>query len=816
MKTKRSEYLRQDEIFKKKLLTLLVGYLNIASSLEGYQFRTSIPDPSREMLEMNPKNFYANSLKLAKKFLGEDHRLTQRFQYCYTKSEMVLFKEIVTSEDSDIERHRTPTKRRLKEMLENLEEEDTRPRMSRDHLSQNLQKHKNNAFKIRKGSYSRPYKPSQVDVSSSYESNSESAADDLVEYSKKGHVRTSSHTSLHSDVHQKFPLENNYLKSPSASISNFNPIDQAQLLQVNLQLMLQHQRELEEKLTKKIEENIKSLSRFDDNNDDKSSKSSGKPSPRNPVDELKQRKLELEIERLRQENQKILQMKVEKDIEVERLKVLISKNETTSPMSLVFPSYQDLDQIKPRTRSEIPDNFSEAIREDFSPPTNSASKRILTEPKKTVETRESDPITSTSINHERITNLINSSPQQMAHPEPKVEQVVQEMPKPKPLGKYAYKKDRNFKLDLSKVERKVLKEDEIRDRNAEEVTNNKGSFTKSPQLQGSPLPIPLQKTPAQRLGSLSQQSSQQSSQHSSAQNSPKEVAQKPNPFAILKPTQQQSNSNFLNVNIQGTLPNTPPIKGENRMDIRRNQLDPFFIPKETQTLGKPAPNNQHHLSPAMINVQMEKLKELTRSEKNNSNNSLEINKATSSNSSMNSETNKRTTKTEEEKSNVESEKLHTSPNQEDNMRDRRSSISMILPIPTSLDTLDSATPTNNSLGDKQKLPKYAKIKKRVFLNDSYKYTLVCSACWTQDDKSFKIQLMSAAVTNNDQFLLCEEELKYKELQKIVKHIEYKDIMPVNFQIKQIRNFYTFVRFLLIPFIGVLTYKISINFLGCSG
>jgi len=127
---------------------------------------------------------------------------------------------------------------------------------------------------------------------------------------------------------------------------------------------------------------------------------------------------------------------------------------------------------------------------------------------------------------------------------------------------------------------------------------------------------------------------------------------------------------------------------------------------------------------------------------------------------------------------------------------------MILPIPNSLDTLDSVPHTHNSFSEKYKVPKYALIKKRVFLENGYKYRLICDAYWGKDDKRFKLSLMAGAVTSDDEFVLVEENLKYKEVQKVTKHLEYKDVIPVNFQLKQIKNFYTFVKYLLLPFIGV--------------
>ena len=130
---------------------------------------------------------------------------------------------------------------------------------------------------------------------------------------------------------------------------------------------------------------------------------------------------------------------------------------------------------------------------------------------------------------------------------------------------------------------------------------------------------------------------------------------------------------------------------------------------------------------------------------------------------------------------------------------KRNSIS----IPTSIDYIDSPSGAHNSNGD-LKMPKYAVIKKRVFLDDGIQYVLTCKVSWTKDEKIFKLQLNSVDANNVVDLNTIESELElpYKDLRKILKHVEYKDVMPVTFHIKQIKNFYTLVRYLLMPFTTV--------------
>lgn len=78
----------------------------------------------------------------------------------------------------------------------------------------------------------------------------------------------------------------------------------------------------------------------------------------------KQKELEYEIEMLKKENSKILQAKLEREIELEKLRAFISKNEGSSPMSVMFPSYNELEMVKPRNLFEFPNSFSEATNKN--------------------------------------------------------------------------------------------------------------------------------------------------------------------------------------------------------------------------------------------------------------------------------------------------------------------------------------------------------------------------------------------------------------------------------------------------------------------
>ena len=59
-----------------ELLFVLIGYLNMAISLEYIQKNPTIIPKSEKLTAKDPKLFYQNGHKLAQKYLSDDHSLT--------------------------------------------------------------------------------------------------------------------------------------------------------------------------------------------------------------------------------------------------------------------------------------------------------------------------------------------------------------------------------------------------------------------------------------------------------------------------------------------------------------------------------------------------------------------------------------------------------------------------------------------------------------------------------------------------------------------------------------------------------------------
>lgn len=158
------------------------------------------------------------------------------------------------------------------------------------------------------------------------------------------------------------------------------------------------------------------------------------------------------------------------------------------------------------------------------------------------------------------------------------------------------------------------------------------------------------------------------------------------------------------------------------------------------------------------------------------------------------------------------------PENEKNVRpeaisQRRNSLIMVLPIPTNIETLDSPALKSGNSGsnDNQVSLKHAVISKKVFLSDTEEYKIVCKGMWTKDVKKFSLELSKKDAQEDSFTILHQRELQYKNLQTILKQLHYKDVLPLNSQVKNIRSFYNLIKQLLIPFTHVKLFYIESKF-----
>jgi len=106
--------------------------------------------------------------------------------------------------------------------------------------------------------------------------------------------------------------------------------------------------------------------------------------------------------------------------------------------------------------------------------------------------------------------------------------------------------------------------------------------------------------------------------------------------------------------------------------------------------------------------------------------------------------------------------------------------------------------------NENKHPNFAVLKKRFYLDDNSEYIVACRVKWSQNEKFFKFQLMPIDQETGQETDKVESELQlpYTDVQKIIKYVEHKDIMPVTFDVKQIKDFFSVAKWLLMPFTNI--------------
>lgn len=102
-----------------------------------------------------------------------------------------------------------------------------------------------------------------------------------------------------------------------------------------------------------------------------------------------------------------------------------------------------------------------------------------------------------------------------------------------------------------------------------------------------------------------------------------------------------------------------------------------------------------------------------------------------------------------------------------------------------------------------KFPKKASIKKHItLLEDPNTYQIECVMEYQGTELGLKVELKQKALTCDDYYTLSEESLKLGKLNKILQSVEYKDVLPSFMTIGSIKTFESFVKYLIFPFFGV--------------
>lgn len=760
----------------------------MGSILEGYHFRTSALERSREMLDMNPKDFYKNSYGLAKKFLGESHSLTNRLSFCYTKNEFLLFKEVASTENSDIERNKTP-KRRLKNMLDSIDDEDNLPGKHFKNFkvrgySPRSQSSKSLLIKpsyIRKNSLSKTKPLNRQSADSSAHSHNNSYEENTEEPFKPPRFSGSEYRNYVSKIVPRHEGSYNgpYIRSQSNGaikqpISSFvqqpsfsGTPDQTQIL---LQVMFHQQRDLEEKLNKKFDE-IKSTKVNQAAETAVESKSS------ETKEDFKIKLLEKEIEHLKE---KMFEMKQEKQNYEETIKAKLIQQQQQqpvinmplvnefSPQPKLNQNHEKKQQSSLKTISTVDTSAMPAGKETESSTKSSGAEfnHFYLSPQRSTQPPSGYRPDKNSF--ENNSGLPIFEPLSPIYRDEKDEQDPQSNSKePNWIpGKYADPKSRKFQLDLAKVSGFNAGAEELRARGKpeEEPNNNNNN---NPQPNPNPNNVSTQEVKSvPKLKDLRQ---------------PEKVP--------LKKTQDEKETTTT-VGSIGAVTKTAPKEEE----VPSKNVVPSFPRKGSigSTTGQIPDKTEKDNSSMSI-----KLQEADRTPKDDQ-------------SIFNDRSDKKAMDDDDKTAGDDEIKLVRSDTDQSKSFTgyKRNSIS----IPTSIDYMDSLHGGQINQPGHVKTPKYAVVRKRVSLDDDTHYIIACRASWTKEEKIFKLQLMALDEKTGVEQSKVESELElpYKDLRAILKHVEYKDVMPVTFHIKQIKNFYTLVRFLLMPFTTVKLFLMALS------
>ena len=761
---------------------MLIGYLNIGTALEGYQYKVRSTNPIKEMLEMSPKDFYKNSFGLAKKFLGENHSLTQRLSFCNTKNELLLFKDVITTDSSDIEVNRS-CKNRLKNMLESIDGNETlsekrnfdeRKLFSRNYTTV-IGSPKD--FKIRKSPQLKTTKykknehfSTQEDVQDVIENN-----EDVLLYGGRKHRKyyKSPSPSSHSDRLIQPEKRTRPLSSHSKSEKNLLtfPVapDQTQIL---LQVMFHQQKDLEEKLKKKFEKLKASLVI---RNPEKCDNEAGSK------DDSKIKFLE--------EQFKVLKEKVTQ-LNTEQASPPISKARSVRSMAshLSPPVLPEL----PLTASDSGDNIQKFIL-DAEDSKNYAAKTRM------------NGLAVKDYDVKGVNKQISSSTQVLLKNKINLEKDLPSEANYKgvsPLGTLSpIAKNQRFFVDPYQNDHEIqggmfMQPSGPKDQmvTISDKTTTPSEMTKQKDLNADS--THNQNTTNQQNNDTFNSSDQQKeifyklADNSSFRNPgiPKEQIIKASAFAHPGNKNDELETVKLTSDIFSS---GSQLKEEEKFTraTTKTKTPDSTAASTSKPLGKIESSDLS--AKAEDGIQGSKTK-ITK----------EIQTETLS-------PKKPENKPSEEDAKLGSERSRYRRNSDVNCSisingEKRNSLS----IPTSVDVTDLPREHQYRLRDNSRQTKHAIIRKRIFIGDETQYILTCRIVWGKEEKLFKLQLIGKPKGDNfEEFNKIESELEltYKSLRKILKHVEYKDVMPATFHMKQIKNYYSLARFLLMPFTTVSPY-----------
>lgn len=99
-------------------------------------------------------------------------------------------------------------------------------------------------------------------------------------------------------------------------------------------------------------------------------------------------------------------------------------------------------------------------------------------------------------------------------------------------------------------------------------------------------------------------------------------------------------------------------------------------------------------------------------------------------------------------------------------------------------------------------PSKSVITKQTFLLSPHKYLVECHFDSKESDRKLVLLLKESLAESNQFDVVAQEIIRFKDLQKILKHLDCRDSLPSTVPLKSIKTYGSFVRHIIMPFVGV--------------
>ena len=108
-----------------------------------------------------------------------------------------------------------------------------------------------------------------------------------------------------------------------------------------------------------------------------------------------------------------------------------------------------------------------------------------------------------------------------------------------------------------------------------------------------------------------------------------------------------------------------------------------------------------------------------------------------------------------------------------------------------------------SSADFLKYPRKSIISKQIDTSNPNKYLIECHLDFEGNEKSLMLILKESTSEETSFQVAAEEQIRFEDLQKALKHINYRDSLPSTITLKSVKTYANMIRYVIMPFIGVI-------------